>query len=84
MRGFASSLGSRGWYEVDNFNFSWSLCDPSGRAIKTGYAGDDWSDDVFARKVEQAAARHARSRPHAARVVAGHYRTYLAPAALGN
>src|SRR3954471_3890894 len=53
VRGFASTHGSRGWYEVDNFNFSWSLYDPSGRAIKTTYAGDDWSDAVFAAKVEQ-------------------------------
>ena len=57
VRGFASTKGSRGWYEVSNFNFSWSLYDPSGRAIKTSYAGDHWSDATFARKVEQAAAR---------------------------
>ena len=55
VRGFASTKGSRGWYEVSNFNFSWSLYDPSGRAIKTSYAGDHWSDATFARKVEQAA-----------------------------
>lgn len=32
-RGFASSTGSRGWYEVENFDFRWSLYDASGRAI---------------------------------------------------
>ncbi|HEV3428968.1 MAG TPA: TldD/PmbA family protein, partial [Paraburkholderia sp.] len=45
-RGFASSTGSRGWYEVENFNFSWSLYQPNGRAIKTTYAGDAWDDAV--------------------------------------
>lgn len=82
VRGFASTGGSRGWYEVDNFNFSWSLYDPSGRAIKTTYAGDDWSDAVFARKVEQAASHLtvlARA-PH--RLEPGSYRSWLAPAAL--
>ena len=38
------------------FHFSWSLYDPSGRAIKTVYAGDDWRDAVFAAKVDAAAA----------------------------
>ncbi len=82
VRGFASSTGSRGWYQVENFNFSWSLYDPSGRAIKTTYAGEQWDDAVFARKVGQAAARLpvlARP-PHPLRP--GGYRAWLAPAAL--
>lgn len=82
MRGFASSSGSRGWYEVANFNFSWSLYDRSGRAIKSVYTGDAWSDDAFARKVEQAAARLPvlGRAPHV--LAPGRYRTYLAPAAM--
>ncbi|WP_027803382.1 TldD/PmbA family protein [Paraburkholderia dilworthii] len=82
VRGFASTNGSRGWYEVDNFNFSWSLYDPSGRAIKTTYAGDDWSDAVFARKVEQAATRLAVLARSPRALAPGRYRSYLAPAAL--
>ncbi|WP_429301583.1 metallopeptidase TldD-related protein [Paraburkholderia sp. GAS199] len=82
VRGFASTGGSRGWYEVDNFNFSWSLYDPSGRAIKTTYAGDDWSDAVFARKVEQAAAQLAVLARTPRALAPGRYRSYLAPAAL--
>jgi predicted Zn-dependent protease len=82
VRGFASTSGSRGWYEVDNFNFSWSLYDPSGRAIKTSYAGDDWSDAVFAHKVEQAASRLAVLARTPRALAPGRYRSYLAPAAL--
>ncbi|RDK01578.1 TldD/PmbA family protein [Paraburkholderia lacunae] len=82
VRGFASTRGSRGWYEVDNFNFSWSLYDPSGRAIKTTYAGDDWSDAVFARKVEQAAGRLAVLARTPRALAPGRYRSYLAPAAV--
>jgi predicted Zn-dependent protease len=82
VRGFASTQGSRGWYEVTNFNFSCSLYDPSGRAIKTSYAGDHWSDAIFARKVEQAALR-LPVLALAPRVLSpGRYRSYLAPAAL--
>ncbi|WP_345813636.1 metallopeptidase TldD-related protein [Paraburkholderia sp. PREW-6R] len=82
VRGFASTSGSRGWYEVDNFNFSWSLYDPSGRAIKTTYAGDDWSDAVFVSKIEQAASRLAVLALTPRALSPGRYRAYLAPAAL--
>ncbi|WP_186216130.1 metallopeptidase TldD-related protein [Burkholderia gladioli] len=81
-RGFASSTGSRGWHEVENFNFSWSLYDKSGRAIKSVYAGDDWRDEVFAAKVEEAAARL----PVIARTpktrAPGRYRTWFEPSAV--
>ncbi|BEU21406.1 metallopeptidase TldD-related protein [Paraburkholderia sp. 22B1P] len=81
-RGFASSLGSRGWYEVENFNFSWSLYDASGRAIRSHYAGDTWSDAVFAGKVEEAAARLPVLSREPRALAPGRYRTYFAPAAL--
>lgn len=81
-RGFASSSGSRGWYEVENFNFSWSLFDASHRAIKSHYAGDAWSDDVFAQKVEEAAARLPVLSRAPRTLPPGRYRTYFAPAAL--
>ncbi|WP_321800443.1 TldD/PmbA family protein [Caballeronia sp. J97] len=81
-RGFASSHGSRGWYEVENFNFSGSLYDATGRAIKTAYAGDTWRDETFASRIEAAAARL----PVLARTPRtpgpGRYRAWLAPAAL--
>jgi len=81
-RGFASSLGSRSWYEVSNFNFSWSLYDASGRAIKSHYAGDTWTDDAFAGKVEEAAERLPVLARAPRMLTPGGYRTYIAPAAL--
>lgn len=83
-RGFASSLGSRGWYEVDNFNFSWSLFDRSGRAIKSEYAGDAWDDAVFAHKVEQAASRLPILATTPRVLTPGQYRAYFAPAAMSS
>ncbi|PLZ00884.1 Zn-dependent protease [Burkholderia sp. WAC0059] len=82
-RGFASSHGTRGWYEVANFSFSWSLYDPSGRAIKTGYAGEHWSDEAFASRVAAAAARLPVLGREPRRLAPGRYRAFLAPAALG-
>lgn len=82
MRGLASTLGSRGWYEVESFHFSWSLYDPSGRAIKTVYAGREWRDDVFAAKVEEAARRMPMLGRAPQTLAPGGYRAYLAPTAL--
>jgi len=82
IEGFASSTGSRGWYQVSNFNFSWSLYDPNGRAIKTSYAGDDWDDALFARKVEEAAKRLEYFAKAPKVLTPGQYRTYFAPAAM--
>ncbi|AJX34808.1 metallopeptidase TldD-related protein [Burkholderia oklahomensis] len=82
VRGFASSTGSRGWHEVENFDFSWSLYDPSGRAIKTVYAGDAWSDAVLAHKIEEAAARLPVLGRAPKALAPGRYRAYLAPAAV--
>ena len=81
-RGFASSTGSRSWYEVSNFNFSWSLYDASGRAIRSHYAGDTWSDDAFARKLEETAERLPILARTPRVLTPGGYRTYIAPAAL--
>ncbi|MGF6753392.1 TldD/PmbA family protein [Paraburkholderia sp. GAS42] len=82
VRGFASSAGSRGWYEVSNFSFSWSLYDSSGRAIKSSYAGDHWDDAVFAAKVEEAAERMPVLGRSPRVLSPGRYRTYFAPTAL--
>ncbi|MBB5405646.1 MULTISPECIES: TldD/PmbA family protein [Paraburkholderia] len=82
LRGFASTSGSRGWYEVENFNFSWSLYQPNGRAIKTTYAGDAWDDVVFAGKVSEAAARLPVLLRTPRVLTPGGYRAWLAPAAL--
>ncbi|MFC0402163.1 TldD/PmbA family protein [Paraburkholderia rhizosphaerae] len=81
-RGFASTTGSRGWYEVENFNFSWSLYQPNGLAIKTTYAGDAWDDAVFAHKLREAAARLPVLLRTPRVLKPGGYRAWLAPAAL--
>ncbi|WP_257757663.1 metallopeptidase TldD-related protein [Burkholderia glumae] len=81
-RGFASSTGSRGWHEVENFNFSWSLYDSSGRAIKSVYAGDDWCDETFAAKLEEAAARLPVLGRTPKALAPGRYRTWFEPAAV--
>jgi predicted Zn-dependent protease len=81
-RGFASSLGQRNWYETYPFNFDWSFYHSTDKAVKTSYAGFDWQDADFERKVESAGEQLAVLRHPARTIEPGHYRAYLSPAAL--
>ena len=81
-RGFANSFAQRNWSVSTTFNFDWSFCLNADKAVKTAYAGFDWSAEELAKKAASAAdllkplAREPRTVPP------GHYRVYLAPAAL--
>jgi predicted Zn-dependent protease len=80
--GFASSLGQRNWYEVSTFSFDWSFYLRADKAAKNSYAGFDWSDAEFGAKVDWSARQlDVLARPPLA-LPPGHYRTYLAPAAM--
>ena len=80
--GFAASTGTRLWHQKRNFNFDWSLYAHGDKAVKCSYAGDVWDDQVFERKLAEAAHQLAllQRPPHT--LAPGEYRTYLAPAAL--
>ncbi|MFL6565395.1 MAG: TldD/PmbA family protein [Burkholderiales bacterium] len=81
-RGFANSLGQRNWHEVDSFNFDWSLYLEGDKAVKTGYAGFEWSEETFAGKLYAAADQLTHLRKPRRTIEPGEYRVYLAPRAL--
>jgi predicted Zn-dependent protease len=81
-RGFASSYGQRNWHAVDTFNFDWSLHLRADKAVKEGYAGFEWDESVFERKLTDAAARLELLARPAVTLPPGEYRAYLAPRAL--
>jgi predicted Zn-dependent protease len=82
FRGFASSLGSRHWHEVEAFNFEWSLYHAGDKAVKSAWAGKDWKRGELLRRVAAARQQLAQLARPAKSVAPGEYRTYLAPAAL--
>jgi predicted Zn-dependent protease len=82
FRGFASSLGSRHWHEVEAFNFEWSLYHAGDKAVKSAWAGKDWERDEIMARVGAARVQLAQLARPAKTVAPGAYRTYLAPAAL--
>jgi predicted Zn-dependent protease len=81
-RGFANSLGQRNWHEVDSFNFDWSLYLEGDKAVKTGYAGFEWSEGTFAATLHAAADQLEHLKKPRRTIEPGEYRVYLAPRAL--
>lgn len=82
VRAFADSTGTRHWHHVETFHFDWCLYHAGDKAVKTAYAGTQWSDEAFAQRVAGGAAGLALlARPP--RVLApGAYRSWFAPAAM--
>ncbi len=81
-RGYADSSGQRNWHAATTFNFQWSLYHRADKAVKSGYAGFDWDDAVFAAKMQQAREHLARVAQPAKALEPGKYRVYLAPSAV--
>lgn len=81
-RGFASSWGAFGWHQANSFNLDWSLFHANGQAVKANYAGQDWSDEAFALRLANANEQLTFLGRPLKTLAPGHYRAYLAPAAL--
>ena len=81
-RGFANSFGQRNWHEVDNFNFDWSLYHQRDKAVKSAYAGFDWSDAELDSRMSAARVhlKHLKATPRT--LDPGRYSAYFAPAAM--
>lgn len=82
MRGFASSLGSRHWHEVDAFLFDWSLYHATDKAVKCAWSGAHWDRAELARRIDAARDQLAHLARPAKSIAPGEYRAYLTPAAL--
>ena len=80
--GFANSLGQRNWFQSSTFNLDWCFYLRTDKAAKNLYAGFDWNDDAFARKVDWSAQRVAALARDPKNLGPGEYRTYLAPRAM--
>jgi predicted Zn-dependent protease len=81
-RGFANSLGSRHWHEVDSFNFDWSLYQQADQAVKASYAGFGWEEEIFTGRFAAAVEKLSLLEKPRKHIETGEYRAYLAPRAL--
>jgi predicted Zn-dependent protease len=80
--GFANSLGQRNWFQTATFNLDWCFYLRADKAAKNLYAGFDWDDDVFARKIDWSTQQLAALERTPVELSPGGYRTYLAPRAI--
>lgn len=82
FRGFASSLGQRSWYQNQSFNLDWSLYLEGDNASKFGYGGFSWDVNRFTALLKEGEESLNVLRKPRKTLKPGHYRAYLAPAAL--
>ena len=80
--GFASSLGQRNWHSSQTFNFDWSVFEGDQAAVKSTYAGMDWTAGELGRRLEQSIDDLRVLRQPRRKLSPGRFRVYLAPAAM--
>lgn len=82
-RGFANSQGQRNWMHRNSVHFDWSLYGSGDCSVKDSYAGAAWDEPIVRRKLRQGQQRLAIMQRPVKTLAPGHYRAYLAPAAVG-
>ncbi|MFV2038848.1 MAG: metallopeptidase TldD-related protein [Acidimicrobiales bacterium] len=80
--GFANSLGQRNWHQTATFSLDWSFYLRADKAAKNLYAGFEWDDAAFGRKIDWSRQQLAVLEREPISLAPGRYRTYLAPAAM--
>lgn len=80
--GFANSLGQKNWFATHSFHLDWTYYLRADKAVKSSYAGFEWNDDQFARKIARANEQLITLAVPSKTIPRGRYRVYLAPAAL--
>jgi predicted Zn-dependent protease len=81
-QGFANSLGQFNWHTDYNFNFDWSVYHQGDKAVKQNYAGFDWDPEYLQQKLAYARETLPLLGKPPRTIAPGHYRVFLAPAAL--
>ncbi|EIJ42501.1 putative Zn-dependent protease-like protein [Beggiatoa alba B18LD] len=84
FRGFANSLGQRNWHSSYSFNLDWSCYHAQDKAVKSAYAGFNWDNASFAKKIESVKQQLNRLSYPARTIVPDEYRVYLSPTALAS
>jgi len=81
-KGFSSSVGVRHWHAVESFGFGWCLYHDRDKAVKSTYAGAEWSSAAFEARMRFAREQLARLGEKPLELAPGPYRAFLAPAAM--
>jgi len=80
--GFANSLGQKNWFSRPSFHLDWCFYHQRDKAIKSAYAGFEWDNGQFKRKVATARRQLQVLTGEPKTIEPGEYRVFLAPAAM--
>lgn len=84
IRGYADSRGQRNWHSVASFHFEWSLYRQADQAVKSSYAGANWDESVFARKMASGREQVELLARPLKTLTPGEYRVYFTPVAVSD
>jgi predicted Zn-dependent protease len=82
VRAFADSRGQRNWHSISSFHFEWSLYRGGDQAVKSSYAGTEWSEAEFARRMVRAREQVGLLGRPRQTLSPGEYRVYFTPVAV--
>ena len=81
-RGFCSSEGQRNWHASTAFNLQWSLYHRADKAVKSSWAGFEWSDAELRARMAGAIDNLALIARPVKTLAPGTYRAFLTPTAM--
>ena len=83
VRAYADSSGQKHWFATDTFTLDYSIFNQQEQAVKGFFAGNNWDEQTYATKINEAKQQlELLSRPPK-KVPKGNYKTYFAPPAVG-
>ncbi|MGH8801910.1 MAG: TldD/PmbA family protein [Casimicrobiaceae bacterium] len=81
-RGFCNSEGQRNWHATTTFNLQWSLYHRADKAVKSSWAGFEWTDAELRARMASAVENLALVARPVKTLARGTYRAFLTPTAL--
>lgn len=84
IRAQADSAGQYHWFQTETFSLDYSCWDTQGQAVKGNYAGSQWQAAVYQGGIDRDRQQLQQLQRPRKTVPRGRYRTYFAPAAVGD
>ncbi|MEM8779487.1 MAG: metallopeptidase TldD-related protein [Cyanobacteria bacterium P01_G01_bin.49] len=84
IRGNANSAGQFHWFATESFILDYSLIDPSEKAVKGTFSGQNWEQQKYLTQIEASRNQLVALGNSSKTLKPGGYRTYFAPAAVAD
>lgn len=82
VRATLNSEGQFHWFKTRNFYLDYSLYNEKQKAVKSLYAGNEWSSKDLARNIKEADYKLSLMNRESKKIARGDYRVFLAPSAV--